>query len=124
MDIPKKVFIARFDITNASFELPDGKLVDFNRSTIYETVDPVELDFFSKQKGMAVRDLTDKEVRTWITSHPYKAPLITNRKLTFDDVRDLVWEDEAEQAIVDILLGKQYIVYRRKAKRKKKVVEE
>ena len=113
MTEPKQVIIARYDIVDMSITLPSGKKLSINRGKPYITGDQDELDFLSRQKGLVVTGIDDKSFRTWVTEQVLPT---VDKDLSDADAAEFKWYDEHEEAVVEELKERGYIVYKKKTK--------
>jgi hypothetical protein len=119
MPEPMKVYVGSFDSKAYEIQLPSGKKIclGYNKPP-YVTEDPVELEFFSRQRGLYLAKLTDAEFRTYYSTLLDRLPAI-GTSVSPADVEEFVWKDAWEAKILEELKARGWTVYRKNAKEKK-----
>ena len=108
MQIPKKIYISGYDIVSMNLTMPNGKKFRMKRGDSFITSDPEELDFFSKQKGIAVADIDIKELKRFIAQ--VEIPIIENTLITSENADKFKWNTEEEAMVVEKLKERGYTV--------------
>jgi len=111
---PMIATLSMMDALSMTITFPNKKVIKLRRGKSYETQIKSEIDFLSKQRGIAVRKFDDKEFRRWFTKAPSKRPFTQSASLTKEDVEEFNWTDKKEFAIVEKLKERGYIVYPKK----------
>lgn len=71
----KKIIISKIDIKEFHIKFPNGKIIQLdNKNSSYTTSDQEEIDFASRQKGLAIIEVSDKEFRNWVQKEFDKKP--------------------------------------------------
>jgi len=108
MNIPKRITLAGHDVVRARFELPNGKILSLSRGEVYETSDPKELDYFSKQRVVHIREIKGKDLEKYISQQII--PSIENLTITAEMVDEYKWTTEAEEKVIAKLTEQGYII--------------
>ncbi len=108
MNIPKRVCLIGPNIVTASFTLPDKTVKEFKRGDTYITSDPEELDFFSKQKGIAIVDLKITPLIEYFAQ--VTIPTVDNVVITPVIADEFKWDTEAEQRVIKKLEELGYVI--------------
>ena len=120
MNLPKKVVLSKVEIMRYEIKFPSGKKLVLGRDNPqYITDDMDELDFLSRQKGVAIIDLNDMEFKNWMTKQPKERPDVRNKNLTPDDIREFKWTTDLEEEAISHLKSKGYSVFLRSDRAKK-----
>ena len=113
---PMKATLSMMDALSMTITFPNKKVIKIRKGKSYETQIKSEIDFLSKQRGIALRKFNDQEFRRWFTKAPSKRPFTQRADLTKEDTSEFNWTDAKEEAIVTKLKEKGYIVYPKKKK--------
>jgi len=117
MQEPCIFYLASGDIAKYNITLPNGKCVSLIRNGKYQTCDPDEIDFLTRQKGLGCKKLDDAEFRVWVTKHYNSLPVVENKDIkTLEDVEEFITRVGMEPLIVQALKLRGYNVFLRKQK--------
>lgn len=117
---PKVAYLANPEIVKYDIKFPSGKIITLTPNKTYKTEDADELDFLSKQKGIGLGKMNDKEFRMWATLQFDRIPTVYNDNIKDKkDVEEFVWSSEYENEIVQKLKDNGYIIYKKEVKGKK-----
>lgn len=111
---PRKIYIGAHDIRACELAFPSGKKVSlgFGKAP-YITDDPEEIDFASRQTGVFIGALNDKEFRTYYTNLLEPKPVI-EAHVTEAQAQEFRWRDEWEPRILEELKARGYQIRRKK----------
>ena len=108
---PITFYLASPNIIKGSFKLPDGTSVFFNRGTTYTTSEPEVIDFLSKQTGLGIKKMNDKEFRVWYNRTFDELPTVFNDNYKREiDVEEFIWTSDSEKRIAQKLRDRGYLV--------------
>ena len=104
-----------FSIKEYAVEFPSGKKISITWNKPYVTHIPEELDFLSKQTALRASNVDYDSFRTYISDFVSDIdPDVSNKNLTENEARRMMWKDEDEDKVANILKEKGWIVYRKK----------
>lgn len=105
--IIKRVSIGNQAIVRREIKLPSGKIILLKQGQSYVTSSEEELSFIRTLKGIQIQDVTEKELRAYISKLP-EIPTV-DKNISKEDAKKYLWHDEDEDYVLEVLKQKGYI---------------